>query len=699
MKRNMFAVFMMLYLGSVTSATAQQETSSLGVGKDKRGYGFTPGLVPGQDFVVGQLIVGLKEGVSIRGIQSVRQTAIAARGTVVREIAGSTLLLGFASEREVQAAVPALTALPEVAYVERNGFMRVPPRPLLPQKGEGLKGQRGSGGINPQVVSADRGTGYQWHHTVIRKTAGLPALVATPPTVAVLDTGVDYTHTDLVGKVILGRNVVNQTNDPFDDQGHGTHVAGIIAARAGNGVYGEGICPNCKILAVKVLDGTGSGSFFDVASGMAYVVAVRNATVPRTRVVNMSLGGPNSATTATQVLAMKNAGLALVAAAGNSNTTSTASSFPGADANTALRVTATEENDARAFFSNFSPAAAPNQYNIAAPGYNIFSTVPGEGFTELSGTSMASPVVAGAAALVWGQVPALTRDQLVARLVTTGEVIGKGFAAATRRVDVRKAILGTVETALVGRLLDPFTGQAPSPNTTPDNARLFLGATQLAIDGTNRGGSYEMTGLAAGTSRQLRGDRAGYVTSSLRSPLTVTAGLVGGPFTDAHALARPTGFATIVVDWWTNQPLRDTPGCVDACNGWDLDLYVKQPAGTYIGFENRGDLATTPFVRYARDSFDDLEPLETIVIGTSAANGVYRVFVDKWSGPTSTQTNPSWSGSLASTQIYLGAALSQNYPIHPATCATNEYWHVGNLTKSGTTYTWTNVNTCSNVKP
>jgi subtilisin family serine protease len=83
---------------------------------------------------------------------------------------------------------------------------------------------------------------------------------------------------------------------------------------------------------------------------------------------------------------------------------------------------------------------------------------------------MATPVVAGTAALVWGQFPALTRNQLVTRLITNGKPISKGFAATTRRVDVRKAITGTSETALVGRLLDPFTALAPSPPTTPDNA-------------------------------------------------------------------------------------------------------------------------------------------------------------------------------------------------------------------------------------
>jgi hypothetical protein len=174
---------------------------------------------------------------------------------------------------------------------------------------------------------------------------------------------------------------------------------------------------------------------------------------------------------------------------------------------------------------------------------------------------------------------------------------------------------------------------------------------------------------------------------------------VAGPYTDAHPLARPAGFATVTVDWLTSQPVNDTPGCINACNGWDFDLSVKLPSQDYIGLSNPGDLATAPFVRYARDSAVDFEPLETIVIGRSAANGVYRVFVNNfWSGAFD-MFNPSWTGSLASVQIYRGASSFQNYAIHPTNCGVYAFWHVGNLTKSGSTYTWTNVNTCSNVQP
>lgn len=571
----------------------------------------------------------------------------------------------------------------------------------------GLKGAVNPADIKVQSVSTDPGTGFQYHLTVIRKTAVLPALAANPPTVAVIDTGVDYTHPDLTGtnKVIKGLNAVANNYDPFDDYGHGTHVAGIIAANASNNLYGEGVCPNCKILAVKVLGADGSGSFFDVAKGMNYArTATMPTGVPAVKVFNMSLGGPASTLVATEVDAIKAAGKVLVAAAGNNNTISTTFAYPGADPDTALRVMATEQHDCRAWFSNLSPAATPSQYNIAAPGWQIPSTVPDLGYAYYSGTSMATPVVAGAAALVWGQLPTLTRDGLVTRLVSNGKLINCGFATATRRVDVLKAITGTSETTLIGRLQDPFTGKAPSPNNSPANARLFNGSTQVAIDATNRGGSYEVTGLTTGT-RTLKGDRAtapAYVNAKLRD-LAITASLVNGPFTDALPLARATGDATVTLDWKNTQPIEDTTGCTSTCNGWEFDLWVKLPNGTYIDpYFNPGDLLTSPYVKSGRDSLSDQEPTESIVISSRAANGVYKVVVDNW--PTGEGIfNDSWTNSLASVQMYNGAtSIGTFYPIPPATspaCGLLEYWYVGDLTKNGNTYTWTNKNTCSNASP
>lgn len=397
------------------------------------------------------------------------------------------------------------------------------------------------------------------------------------------------------------------------------------------------------------------------------------------------------------MLAIRNAGKVLVAAAGNENS-STVLSYPGADPNTALRVMATEENDCRALFSNFSPSATPTTYNIAAPGWKIPSTMPGGGFRSLSGTSMASPVVAGAAALVWGQEPSLTRDTLVTRLRTYGKTINCGFAASTKRVNIRNAIYGDSETAIVGRLIDPATGKAPSSPITPATARLYSGTILLASDGTNTGGSYEMTGLAAGPTGTLRGSRTGYMTSNVRTGIAISSGIVAGPFTDALPKSRAAGNATVTLDWKTTHPVVDTTGCVDACQGWDLDLWVKLPDDSYVYWDNTGDLMTAPFVKFFRDSSNDYVPMESIVIGSSAADGVYKVFAENWPVQGGSYWNPSWTGSQAHMQVFTGTTIRSS-TTSPATCGDNRYYHLGNLTKLGTSYTWTSVNTCTNTQP
>ncbi len=672
------------------------------------GFGFEPGLEAGEDYVAGELIVGFHEVYAANAAKSLALAATRLKGQVVNQIPGQAALVRFATDQEVPAAAQALLALPGVAFVERNAIITLPPEPALPIAKAGAA-PAAAADVGTLAVSADRGVGYQWHHTVIGKTRSLPALSATPPTVAVIDTGVDYTHPELAGKVFLGRNVIANTMDPMDDAGHGTHVAGIIAAIAGNGFYGEGVCHNCKILAVKVLGQSGSGTSFGVATGMAYVVSVRNATTPPVKVVNMSLGSSvSSATIAAQVLAMKNAGLALAAAAGNDNNGDTATlvvSYPGADPNTALRVMSTEENDTRSWFSNFSLTTAATRYNIAAPGTNILSTLPAEGFGPLSGTSMATPVVAGVAAVVWGQLPALTRDQLVARLVNTGKLVSKGFAVAARRVNLRNAISGvaTTDVGAVGRLVDPFNALPHSPVTTPSTAALRLGLTTLGTDATNRGGWYEFVGLA-GASRTLWASRpavAGspaFPLSALRSPITIPTGGVAGPSTDAMPRARAAGNASITVDWSTTQPAVDTTGCLDACQGWEFDLFVRTPSGALIYWGAPGDLLAAPFVYWPRDSADDLQPLETTIIGSTAANGVYKVVLDKWPSTTGEFFAPSWAGSGAQAQIYNGAAVMATLTV-PA-CGTTRYWYVGDLTKtSATAYTWTPRNTCVAALP
>src|SRR5215211_8013872 len=184
------------------------------------------------DFAPAERVVGLNEGVT-QSTQGLEQAAEASGGRVVDRLddpQNRAVLLKFPTEQAAQAAEDGLAKRPDVQYVERNGI------------------------VEGHAVSSDPLVGFQWHHTVIRKTAALGTLPSAPPTVAVVDSGVDYNHPDLSGKVIKGPDFVNNDSDPMDDLGHGTHVAGIAAATAGNGQFVEGVSPDSKILAIKVLN-------------------------------------------------------------------------------------------------------------------------------------------------------------------------------------------------------------------------------------------------------------------------------------------------------------------------------------------------------------------------------------------------------------------------------------------------------------
>jgi hypothetical protein len=270
--------------------------------------------------------------------------------------------------------------------------------------------------------------------------------------VAVLDTGIDATHPDLEGKVAGSANF---TEDPdvVDHYGHGTHVASIIAGTgaASAGKY-EGVAPDASLLIGKVLNNDGFGSDSQVIAGMEWAAAAG------AKVVNLSLGDPASPADQTQDPAVQAVNelsatthTLFVIAAGNSGGTSTISS-PGL-ATSALTVAAVDDNDQLASFSGRGPVAADDTIakpDIAAPGVDIVAaraagTHLGDNvddyYTQLSGTSMATPHVAGAAAILAQQHPDWTGAQLKDALMAASQDDGYSFAEqGAGRVDIAKAV-------------------------------------------------------------------------------------------------------------------------------------------------------------------------------------------------------------------------------------------------------------------
>jgi subtilisin family serine protease len=225
-------------------------------------------------------------------------------------------------------------------------------------------------------------------------TSVMPGHGGAGVNVAVIDTGIDCGHPDLQTNCIYGASFVKGAK-PFDDFGHGTHVAGIIAAR-NNGFGVIGVAPEATLYAVKVLDRNGSGSWSAVASGVVW--AIQHGM----HVINMSLGGSAySQALADAVKAASDAGILVVSAAGNSGCCNTVL-YP-AKLPESMAIAAVDVNDQRPSFSSTGI-----EVDVAAPGVAILSTVPTRsctlcdpsGYRTLSGTSMATPHVTGTAALL-----------------------------------------------------------------------------------------------------------------------------------------------------------------------------------------------------------------------------------------------------------------------------------------------------------
>jgi len=208
--------------------------------------------------------------------------------------------------------------------------------------------------------------------------------------VAIVDTGIDLDHPDLTPRVVDGANFVNSKKSADDDNGHGTHVAGVVGA-SDNTLGVVGVAPLATLLAVKVLDRNGSGWLSAVLAGIDWAAA------NGAQVINLSLGTSSDIQVFEDTVdSAVSSGVVVVAAAGNSALSGNSASYPGAY-DSVIGVGATDSTDARASFSTFGP-----QLDLAAPGVDIKSTWKKGGYNTISGTSMSSPHVAGAAALAIG---------------------------------------------------------------------------------------------------------------------------------------------------------------------------------------------------------------------------------------------------------------------------------------------------------
>ena len=288
--------------------------------------------------------------------------------------------------------------------------------------------------------------------------------------VAVLDTGVDYNHSDLANNIwtntgeiagdgidndlngyvddVIGWDFAYNDNNPNDIQSHGTHVAGTIAG-LNNGIGITGVAYNAQIMPVKVLGDTGSGSFQNIADGIRY--AADNGA----DVINLSLGGPSSLLIRNAIEYAQNQGAVVVMAAGNSGL-----SEPGYPARYAtdfgISVGAVDINGQIASFSNRA-GLDPSLNHVVAPGVSIYSTIPGGGYSYKNGTSMATPHVAGVVALMLSANPNLTPSQVIQMITNSTNSAGTQSLTKTFSNTETQSLVSTFSNTGTQSLVSTFS--------------------------------------------------------------------------------------------------------------------------------------------------------------------------------------------------------------------------------------------------
>ena len=293
------------------------------------------------------------------------------------------------------AEIERLSANSNVAAVEEDGLFFALPQALTFEGQPSPQAETVPVGVSqikaPPAWDASRGKGIK---------------------VAILDTGIDALHPDLVPNVKGAVSFV-PGETPADGNGHGTHCAGTIgAALTGSGVVG--VAPAAWLYAVKVLSNSGSGNWSWFIAGVNWCIA------NKMNILNMSLGSAQNPGVAVEAIcnaAFAN-GLLLVAAAGNAGPQMNSVGYPGKYKNV-VAVSAIDSSNVIATFSSRGP-----EVELTAPGVNVLSTKPGGGFQTMSGTSMASPHIAGAAAVVWGAHRFATNMQIWNLLAASSDNLG-----------------------------------------------------------------------------------------------------------------------------------------------------------------------------------------------------------------------------------------------------------------------------------
>lgn len=406
-----------------------------------------------RSYIEGEVLVKFKETVPVAGERSLQglpaenyagRLSARCRSTLDRvgqRVVKAYPAIGVMRVRvqqrvSVRQAIEELKLSGDVEYAEPNYILKALALPQDPsfRRTWGLNNVGQTGGI----ADADIDAPEAWDI----RTDGSVGIDHTQTVVAVIDSGVDYRHKDLASNMwvnteeIPGDNIDNDNNgyiddihgwnamadngDPADDNGHGTHCAGIIGARAGNRIGMAGVNWNASIMALKFMDSMGAGTTSDAIECINYVVKFKKRNPTARVIINNSWGGGGHSTALYNAInAARLQDILFVVAAGNDGLNiDVTKDYPSCySLSNILSVGAMDNRDRPAVFSNYGM----QNVDLFAPGVSILSTTPRGLYGYKSGTSMACPFVSGAAALVWSQKPYLSAVQIKDLLMQTSD--------------------------------------------------------------------------------------------------------------------------------------------------------------------------------------------------------------------------------------------------------------------------------------